>query len=210
MFSNAALIVAHPDDETLWAAGTVLLHQEAKWTVITMCRKNDPDRASKFFSAMRWLNATGIMGDLDDRPEQSPLFDKTVQDNVLLLLPAQKFDLIITHSPYGEYTRHIRHEETSRAVTALWEGGKLITKVLWMFAYEDGNRTYLPRAIRTAHRFDILPERIWEKKYRIITHVYGFSPDSFEARATPRKEAFWCFETHREFKQWYKEGVNKK
>ena len=38
-----------------------------------------------------------------------------------------------------------------------------------------------------------LPKDIWQQKYRIITEVYGFGPDSFEARTTPRREAFRRF-----------------
>jgi hypothetical protein len=38
-----------------------------------------------------------------------------------------------------------------------------------------------------------LPDEIWQKKYDIITNIYGFSPESFEAKTTPHEEAFWCF-----------------
>ena len=38
-----------------------------------------------------------------------------------------------------------------------------------------------------------LPDGIWREKYDIITKTYGFAPDSFEAKATPHEEAFWCF-----------------
>jgi hypothetical protein len=34
---------------------------------------------------------------------------------------------------------------------------------------------------------------IWQKKYDIITRIYGFAEDSFEAKTTPRLEAFWRF-----------------
>ena len=39
-YRKAAVIVAHPDDETLWAGGTILMHPETKWTIIALCRKN--------------------------------------------------------------------------------------------------------------------------------------------------------------------------
>ena len=61
---------------------------------------------------------------MDDGPEQFPLEEATVESAILALLPKQHFDLVITHSPSGEYTKHLRHEETGRAVIRLWKNGK--------------------------------------------------------------------------------------
>ena len=60
--SKCAVITAHPDDETLWAGGTILLHPDASWTIITICRKSDSDRAPKFFKALQKYDAQGAMG----------------------------------------------------------------------------------------------------------------------------------------------------
>lgn len=192
-YYNCAVIVAHPDDETLWAGGTILMHSESKWTVVTLCRRSDPDRAPKFFEALNRLKAAGVMGDLDDGPEQSPLAGDEVQNTILELLPSKEFDLVITHGLRGEYTRHRRHEEVGKAVTALWESERVFAKELWRFAYEDGGRKYLPLAVQDADIRTKLPNKIWQKKYDIITEVYGFGADSFEAKTTPREEAFWRF-----------------
>jgi len=189
---RCAVIVAHPDDETLWAGGTMMMHPDAKWTVVTLCRKSDSDRAPKFFEALNRLNAKGAMGDLDDGTEQAPLFAKEVQNTVLDLLESHKFDLIITHGLWGEYTKHLRHEETGKAVMTLWDAGILETKEMWRFAYKDDGGKRLPRAIEDSDLLTRLPEEIWQRKYDIITEVYGYAPDSFEAKATPRAEAFWC------------------
>ena len=169
------------------------MHPESKWKVITLCRGSDSDRAPKFFRAIENLNATGILGDLDDGPEQAPLDARTVQATILELLPSDSFDVIFTHGLRGEYTRHRRHEETAKAVKALWESKELFAKELWMFAYEDGGGQYLPRAVDDADVKIKLPDEIWHKKYDVITNVYGFNPDGFEAKTTPKEEAFCCF-----------------
>ncbi|MFH1614392.1 MAG: PIG-L family deacetylase [Planctomycetota bacterium] len=192
VFENAAIIVAHPDDETLWAGGTILMHRQTSWTVITLCRKSDPDRSAKFGRAIKELNAAGAMGDLDDGPEQNSLDRCDVQNIILELLPLRKFGLIITHGPRGEYTRHLRHEETGAAVMTLWENGNLSAEQVWRFAYEDGRGKYLPRPVENADIKIRLSDEIWQKKYDIITGTYGFAADSFEARVTPRQEAFLC------------------
>ncbi len=191
--NECAVIVAHPDDETLWVGGLMLMHPKVKWTVVTLCRKSDTDRAPKFFKALERLNAVGLMAELDDGPEQRPLDNGEVQKTIIELLPSKRLDLIITHSTAGEYTRHLRHEETAKAALELWNSDKLFADELWTFAYEDGNRKYLPRAIKNADLLVSLNDEIWRKKYDIITGIYGFNKDSFEAKTTPKEEAFWCF-----------------
>ena len=189
--TNCAVIVAHPDDETLWAGGTLLLHPDSRWTIVTLCRKSDSDRAPKFEKALERYCARGVMGDLDDGPEQEPLRMIDVEDALMDLLPSDRYDLILTHSPWGEYTSHRRHEEVSKAVMALRESQRLSAGEVWMFAYEDGGKKYLPRPVADADVFVHLPKDTWEQKYQIVTDVYDFAPDSFEAQTTPKEEAFW-------------------
>jgi hypothetical protein len=95
----------------------------------------------------------------------------------------------------GEYTRHRRHAECSQGVVDLWLSGSINTKRLWLFAYEDGCKKYLPRIREDAERKNILTESIWLAKRRLITDVYGYAADSWEARSTPREEGFWCFDS---------------
>jgi LmbE family N-acetylglucosaminyl deacetylase len=203
---SVALVVAHPDDETLWAGGTILSHPSWNCNIVTLCRASDSERASKFARALLDLGASGDMADLDDGPDQRPLQESDVQRTILSLLPRDHFDLVITHNPSGEYTRHLRHEETSRAVISLWHAGRLEAGELWTFAYEDGGKRYLPRAIETAPIYILLPDTIWQTKYRIITGTYGFSPGGFEAQTTPRAEAFWRFTNSSDAQAWLEHG----
>lgn len=188
---KVAVIVAHPDDETLWAGGTIIDHPEWDWHIFSLCRKRDPDRAPKYFKVLKALHAGGDIADMADGPEQTPLADNEVEQTILHLLPYQDFDLIITHGPQGEYTRHRRHEETSKAVDALWHAGKITAPELWMFAYEDGQRAYFPRPLPHADIYRPLSPETWQKKYGIMTELYGFPADGWEAQTTPKAEAFW-------------------
>jgi LmbE family N-acetylglucosaminyl deacetylase len=190
---TVVIIVAHPDDETLWAGGTILSHPEWQCFIVCLCRKNDPDRAPKFSQVLRILKAQGIMGDLDDGPDQVPLAEEEVEKAIFKLLPSGHFDIVITHSIDGEYTRHLRHEEIGKAVVNLWSKHKLSASELWPFAYEDSHREYYPIVIENAPIYNSLPHQVWEQKYNIITNTYGFSKDSWEANTTPKEEAFWQF-----------------
>jgi hypothetical protein len=64
-----------------------------------------------------------------------------------------------------------------------------------MFAYEDGGRAYLPRVRDDADQRKVLTEAVWLEKRRLITASYGYSPESWEARTTPREEGFWCVDS---------------
>ena len=200
---DVAIIVAHPDDETLWAGGTILSHPSWRCFIVCLCRGSDKDRAPKFKKTLQILGANGIMGDLDDDPEQKPLNESELEYSILNMLPPDHFDIIISHSPDGEYTRHLRHEETGKAVIRLWQHGKISAGELWAFAYEDGNRKYYPRPIISATASYLLPEKIWQKKYNIITETYGFGKTSFEAETTPRAESFWQFTDPDDAQKWF-------
>ena len=191
--SQVAVVVAHPDDETLWAGGLLLNHPEWSPFIVTLCRGQDPDRAPKFLRALDRLGAKGAMGELDDGPDQVPLPATMVQDAILSLLSGRDYDILLTHGPDGEYTRHRRHEEASRAVQALWRDGNLRARSLWQFAYEDAGGTYFPRPRKDAGLYLPLSEAVWTRKYAILTEVYGFGEASWEAQAAPRTEAFHCF-----------------
>jgi LmbE family N-acetylglucosaminyl deacetylase len=190
---RAAVVVAHPDDEILWCGGYILAHPEFHWRVVTLCRASDTDRAPKFRRVLEQLGAEGEMADLDDQPAQAPLPVEQLQSTILRLLAQNSYNLMLTHGPKGEYTHHSRHEECSRSVVELWQSGRIETEKLWLFAFEDGGHAYLPRVRDDADRRDMLTETVWLEKYRLITDVYGYGPDSWEARATPREEGFWCF-----------------
>jgi hypothetical protein len=203
---KVVLIVAHPDDETLWAGGTMLSHPSWQCFIVCLCRKNDQDRASKFFKALSVLGAKGIMGDLNDGPEQTPLKENEVEQAILQLIPHTDFNLIITHSPKGEYTRHLRHEEISKAVITMWVKGALTTGELWTFAYEDGHKAYYPLPIKNADSYDELSKNIWDLKYSIITDTYGFEESGWEAKTTPKGEAFWHFSNSADAQKWLTKG----
>ncbi len=203
---TVAIIVAHPDDETLWAGGTILSHPSWKCFIVCLCRGSDAERAPRFNNALKILKSEGVMGDLDDGPDQNPLDEKELDRAIMDLLPSKHFDLIITHNPSGEYTRHLRHEEAGIAVMKCWHRGEISANELWTFAYEDGDKQYYPRPVKNAPIYLSLTKRIWQRKYSIITETYGFEKCSFEAETTPHAESFWQFTNSHDAKKWLKKG----
>lgn len=173
----------------------MLLRPEWDLHVITLCRGSDLERRFNFHEAMVRLGvSTSSMGDLDDGPEQEPLSDGAVQGAIESQLVERYFDLVITHGLSGEYTRHRRHEEVSRAVVALWRSGRVTCQQLWMFAYADSGSGTCPTAVRDAHLVVQLPQDVLQAKRSIISSAYQFGLHSWEARCMPTREAFWCFD----------------
>lgn len=204
---SVAVIVAHPNDETLWAGGTLLDNPSWDTFICCLCRGKDSDQTSKFFRALKRLNAKGAIGDLDDSPEQPPLLESSICETILSQLPDQPFDAIFTHSPEGEYTGHLPHQEIGQAVINLWHNRSITTKELRVFAYQDGNRQYRPRAITADTLQTQLGRQIWSEKLAIITDIYGFERSSWEAQATPELEAIHRFGTPQEAADYFSLGT---
>lgn len=203
------VLVAHPDDESLWAGGLILAHPWWHVSIATLCRASDSDRAARFHRVCERLGVRSArMADLDDGPEQRPLSASSLGETIRALVPGGGVDLLVTHSLAGEYTRHLRHEEVGRTVARLWEERAIAPNEVWMFAYEDEGRTKSPQPIAGADLSFRLTDRLFLAKYRLITELYGFDAESWEARAVPRVEAFWRFRSAREIEERHRSNID--
>jgi len=187
---KVVIIVAHPDDETIWSGGFILQHPDWDWTVLTLCRVDDTDRAPKFKKVCAHLNAAGFMSDLDDSPHLRSIDpEKDIGARIMATVGNTSWDLCLTHGPNGEY-RHRRHKEVHTEVVRLATEGRLRCDELWTFAYECDSQTGACRPAPWADRFvELTNEQLAEKK-RIIREMYGYVEDSFEVKACVSPEAF--------------------
>lgn len=111
------VIVAHPDDETIWIGG-MLIRNKKNWdtTVVCMTRASDKNRNPKYKKAMKILGVRANSYDFDDTKHVPISFED--YKKVFKKYSKIKYNLIFTHGIDGEYG-HPRHKEIHKAVKKL-------------------------------------------------------------------------------------------
>lgn len=109
------VIVAHPDDESIWFGEflSVLARAKIKVLIIALTGKQDPVRSKEFARACKLLRCQGYMMDYGDAPDlRLPDIGKRLQ-NLLrrhqIRLP--NISCMITHDPHGNENRHRQHRD---------------------------------------------------------------------------------------------------
>lgn len=103
---KALLVVAHPDDETIFAGGLILLSRETRWTIVCCSNEGNPTRQNEFLCACEFL-AKHSGNSIE------PIFlnlllksEERLDHHALIkaLSPyAKGYDIVFTHNSQGEY-----------------------------------------------------------------------------------------------------------
>lgn len=111
------MIVAHPDDETLWAGKHI---KDKKYLIVCLTNGNNKTRSKEFAKAMELTGNYGIMLSYPDKTNNEKDNWKTVKDSIRkdirYILNYKDWNSITTHNPEGEYG-HIHHKFTNMMVT---------------------------------------------------------------------------------------------
>lgn len=184
---RALVIVAHPDDELIWMGGFILKNKDWTFDVISLCRKNDMDRALKFRKVCGELNVNHCyMSDLDDEA-MTNVREQQIVDRVLQMVNNNEYDYVFTHGFNGEYG-HKRHKEINKAVRNMIKRKELKCRKLFYFSYyrENGFCHINPNADKLIK----LDNSTFSKKKSLIVETYGFPLGGFEEKCCLNKEAF--------------------
>lgn len=107
--TKAAIVVAHPDDETIWMGGTLLVHKDWYWKLYIATHNKDDDRGKELINAISQFKSQGVsnleyefLETMPDVQEYEKL-NKTEIYGKLNTLDLADFNIIFTHNIDGEY-----------------------------------------------------------------------------------------------------------
>lgn len=187
------VIVAHPDDETLWMGGT-LIRNKNKWntTLVCLTRKSDKDRYPKFLKVMKVLGIKGHIEDLNDTSKK-PLNQKEIIKTIQKHTKDNSYDYLFTHNKNGEYG-HRRHLEVHKAVKKMLKEKILKVKKIFCFSYKKVENNFQGYAIYNSNA-DILiklnnNELAMKRKLAIDIYGYNRGGKGFEENSARDIEAF--------------------
>lgn len=115
--ASKLMIVAHPDDETIWGGEHLL---EGGWFVVCITNGTNSVRKEEFYSVIKKSGNNGIilsypdkvMGKRDNWENIRAYIEADIEN----ILQAKEWEMVAVHNPDGEYG-HIHHKITSSIVT---------------------------------------------------------------------------------------------
>ena len=117
---NKVMIVAHPDDESIWGGAHLL--QDNYLVVCVTCGGNST-RVNEINKAMDYTKDKVIMLDYPDKVWNKRSDWKAekaqIKQDIKAILKYKNWDQVVTHNPDGEYG-HQHHKMTSKIVTDVY------------------------------------------------------------------------------------------
>lgn len=115
------VIVAHPDDETIWAGAHMA---EDGYFVVCVTNGNNETRSKEFKSILKAFDNKGIILNFPDktfgkRDDWSKVKDKIIHD-LTAIIEHNDWEIIATHNPDGEYG-HQHHIMINNIVTDIYD-----------------------------------------------------------------------------------------
>jgi LmbE family N-acetylglucosaminyl deacetylase len=207
---RALLVVAHADDETIFAGGLILSSQQTKWTILCV-HPQGQQRQSEFLSACEFYeheSSSSISPVLFD-PPLSPN-DKIDNDWLVNALKPYRtrYDFVLTHNSEGEYgneNHRIVHRCVLKSIANpnTWifisPGSTNVDQTPLLSQHPNGNVT-----LTLSPKIQKLKAMIFQECHKSQAVLYGYDPVSRKLRdSNLRATLEWEFESGKEQYTFY-------
>ena len=174
------MIVAHPDDETIWG-GDHLLH--GNYTVLCITNGNNKKRKKEFMQAMKKTHSQGIILNYPDKTngqrDNWNSCKKAIQKDIQKEIDSNNWDMIVTHNPNGEYG-HIHHKMVSKFVTKIVKNEKKTKKLVYFGQYTARkNKINLKNEKRISkqdYKEKIKVIQVYASQDKVMDHLHHMLP----------------------------------
>ncbi|MFK7827681.1 MAG: PIG-L family deacetylase [Oligoflexales bacterium] len=109
------MVVAHPDDESLWGGCNLL--SKPGWHIISVTNASHPIRKREFSAAMNYAKVSWEIWDHADQ-FWNKQFHPQLKEELKKVIDSKKWDLIVSHGPKGEYG-HRQHKGLHKVMKEL-------------------------------------------------------------------------------------------
>lgn len=152
------MIVAHPDDETLWGGAHLL---EDDYLVVCITCGNNKKRVKEFQKVLKITNDQYVMLGYPDKilgvRSNWKQEKNMIYNDLKKIMELKEWDLIVTHNQKGEYG-HEHHISTNKIVTNIYNSYNVKSPLYFFGQYYTKNQF---------NKLEIKPNKINSETYNI-------------------------------------------